>query len=66
MTIQQIEFRLTTAGCIVSISDGKAYVESTPSGGRGDYGYCVAGLTGRDITSNITRQVGEIASMLRV
>lgn len=67
MSIQQIAFRLTSAGCIVSISlDGKAYVESTPSGGRGDYGYCVAGDTGRDITRNITRRAGEIATILRV
>lgn len=66
MSITEIAAALTEAGCTVSIwQDRRVYVRATPSGGRGDYGYCVAADDVRDITAGITRRSGEICAILR-
>lgn len=66
MTLQEITEKLTAAGCNVTEKSDRVYVNSTPNGGRGQYGYLVDGDNGRSGTcQKITKRAGEIAALLR-
>jgi hypothetical protein len=66
MTLEQINEKLETAGCETKVWNGqRIYVNKTPNGSRGQYGYCVAGEDVRDITDAITKRNGEISAILR-
>lgn len=66
ITIEEIAEKLTAAGCEVAIRGDKVFVNSTPNGGSGRYGYLVAGDNGSTGTcSGISKRAGEIAALLR-
>jgi hypothetical protein len=66
MKIQEIIEKMEAAGCEVREQNGKVWVNSTPNGGKGRYGYLVDGDTGYTGTCRgVTRRQGEIAAILR-
>ena len=66
MTTSEIASKLEGHGCEVREKSGRVYVNSTPNGGRGQYGFLVDGDDGTTGTcQNITRRKGEIAAYLR-
>ena len=66
MTIEQIIKKLEADGCEVREKSGRVYVNRTPNGGKGSYGYLVAGDDGSTGTcQGITKRCGEISAILR-
>lgn len=65
MSINEIQEKLEAAGCEVKLRGVRLFVNKTPNGSRGQYGYCVAGDDVRDITDSITKRNGEISAILR-
>lgn len=64
-TLEIITGILTDAGCEVRQSGVRLYVNKTPNGSKGQYGYCVDGDDVREVTENITKRNGEISAILR-
>ncbi len=64
MTLEQIAEKLNDAGCITRISGDKCHIDKTPNGGRGRYGYVIAGTDYRDITEHVTVRQGEIRQII--
>ncbi|HQW29915.1 MAG TPA: hypothetical protein PK529_12055, partial [Verrucomicrobiales bacterium] len=66
MTIEQIIEKLEEAGCEVREKSGRVYINKTPNGGKGSYGYLEAGDDGSTGTcQGIAKRSGEIAAILR-
>ena len=67
MSISEIATKLEAAGVeFTPWKNLRLYVKKTPNGSKGDYGYLVAGDTGKTGTcDNITKRKGEIAAILR-
>lgn len=66
MTLSEISEKLEAAGCDVRESGSRLFVNSTPNGGKGQYGYLVAGDDGMTGScQGISKRKGEIAAILR-
>ena len=66
MTLNEIAKKLNDNGCDATVwKDSRVYVNATPNGGKGRYGFCVAADNVNTIVSQIVKRQGEIAAILR-
>ncbi len=65
LTITEIADALTAKGYTVRDAGDRIWINATPNGGRGSYGYIVAAADTRDMAAKITKRSGEICASLR-